>query len=232
MSHLIQKLLTSEQRQTLEARHTWQRIVELRLNPVRGNFDAAHLREINRRIFQDLPGLGFTDVTPGIYRLPVPSGNDWVKRRKLETVQSSVSVAYSAMDKAAQAQLDAVLKGANPAKLSKLDTDAFILAIATLYAHVDYIHPFHDGNSRSLREFTRQLAQESGYQIAWERFASPAGRDLLYIARDLSVNALALPHIRHLATKRDVTFSMDMLEGNRDLADLLRDVIQPDDARA
>jgi len=59
-------VLTAEQRQALEARHTWQRIVELRLNPVQGRFDAAHLREINRRIFQDLPALGFTDVTPDV----------------------------------------------------------------------------------------------------------------------------------------------------------------------
>lgn len=61
---------TPAQRQLLEARHTWQRLVELRVEPVRGNFDAAHLKEINRRIFQDLPGLGFADVTPGQYRAP------------------------------------------------------------------------------------------------------------------------------------------------------------------
>lgn len=57
--------LTSSQRQLLEARHTWQRLVELRVEPVRGNFDEAHLKENNRRIFQDLPDLGFIDVTPG-----------------------------------------------------------------------------------------------------------------------------------------------------------------------
>jgi len=222
-------MTTPDERERLEGLYTSHRIFELRLNPVRGSFDAAHLREINRRIFQDLPGLGFTDVTPGMYRPPVAPGNDWVKRRKLETVTPLVSVAYSSMDKVAQGQLDTLLKDANPAKLSKLETDAFTQAIGRLYAQADYIHPFNDGNSRSLREFTRQLAQASGYVIAWERFAdSPIGRDLLYIARDLSVNALALPHLQHLATKRDVTFTMDMLEGNRDLPDLLRDVIRPE----
>lgn len=71
--------LTPAQRQILEARHTFQRIVELRVEPVEGVFDATHLKEINRRIFQDLPGLGFPDATPGQYRPPVPNGNDWIE---------------------------------------------------------------------------------------------------------------------------------------------------------
>ena len=83
------KPLTVEQRQTLEAGHTFRRIVEPRLEPVRGKFDAAHLKEIKRRIFQDLPGPGFDDVTPGQYRPPVEAGNDWIKSRGLETVEAS-----------------------------------------------------------------------------------------------------------------------------------------------
>ena len=41
------KPLTVEERQKLEATYTFRRIVELRLDPVRGAFDAAHLKEIN-----------------------------------------------------------------------------------------------------------------------------------------------------------------------------------------
>ena len=93
------KPLTVEKRQALEAEHTFRRIVELHLDPVRGKFDAAHLKEINRRIFQDLPGLGFDDVTPGQYRPPVEAGNDWIKSRSLETVEASSNVAYSPMGK-------------------------------------------------------------------------------------------------------------------------------------
>lgn len=227
------KPLSAEQRQALEATHTWQRIVELRLDPVRGNFDVAHLKEVNRRIFQDLPALGFDDVTPGEYRPSVTPGNDWIKSRSLETVDAPSNVAYSPMDKAAQARLEEVLKGANPTELSKLKTAEFTKAIGKLYAEVDYIHPFSDGNSRTLREFTRELAEASGYTLDWDRFdKSPGGRDVLYIARDLSVNELALPHIQHAGTKRDVVLSMDQLEGNRDLPNLLRDAIRPSRAVA
>ncbi|MHB8211906.1 MAG: Fic family protein [Acidithiobacillus sp.] len=173
------RTLTAEQRQALEATYAWQRLVELHLDPVQGKFDAAHLKEINRRIFQDLPSLGFDDVTPGQYRPPVIPGKDWIKTRRLETVGVISNVAYSPMDRAAQARLDKALQGANPAALGRLNTAALIQAIGKLYAELDYIHPFGDGNSRTLREFTRSLAETSGYTLDWGRFGnSPAGRDI------------------------------------------------------
>jgi cell filamentation protein len=227
MSNTMSEL--PEQRQKLEAYLAWYRISELRLDPVRGNFDAAHLKEVNRRIFQDFPGRGFTKVTPGVFRPAAPLGDDWVKYRTLETIATTTSnIAYSPMDKAALARLDRTLEKANPSELSQLKTPEFTKAIGQLYTEMDYIHPFRDGNSRTLREFTRELAEASGYAIEWERFnRSPAGRDILYIARDLGVNRLALPHVRNFGTKRDITLSMDQLEGNRDLQDLLRDAIRP-----
>ncbi|MBT2786752.1 MULTISPECIES: Fic family protein [unclassified Halomonas] len=221
------KPLTSEQLQALEATYTWQRIVALRLNPVVGNFDAAHLKEINRRIFQDLPSLGFVDAMPGVFRPTVAPGKDWIKSRHLESIGITSNVAYSSMDKAAQVRLNEVLEGANLTELSSLETNQFTQAIGRLYVEVDYIHPFADGNSRTLREFTRQLAEASGYILDWGQFGSSSvGRDVLYIARDLSVNQLALPNIQNLATKRDVMLSVDQLGGNRDLPDLLRDAVR------
>ena len=156
------------------------------------------------------------------------AGNDWIKSRSLETVDASSNVAYSPMHKEAQARIDDVLKQANPAALGKFKISDFAQAIGKLYTELDYIHPFPDGNSRTLREFTRQLADESGYRLDWEQFGkSPVGRDLLYIARDRSVNELALPHIRHAGTKRDVMMTMDQFEGNRDLPNLLRGAVRP-----
>lgn len=222
------KTLTPEQRQALEATHTWQRIVELRLDPVLGSFDAAHLKEINRRIFQDLPSLGFVEATPGEYRPAVTPGKDWIKIRHLESIGITSHVAYSPMDKAAQLRLSEVLEGVTPTELCNLKTTEFTQGIGEFYVEIDYIHPFIDGNSRTLREFTRQLAEASGYILDWSQFdKSPTGRDVLYIARDLSVNKLALPNIQNLVTKRDVMLSMDQLEGNRELPDLLRDAVRP-----
>jgi len=225
--------LTAAESRRLESEYTRFRIVELALDPVRGNFDAAHLREINRRIFQDLPGLGFRDVTPGQYRPAVSPGKDWNKQRRLDSVGAHSYVAYSPMDKAAQARLDKALKEANPTALAKLDTAAFTQSMADLYAELDYLHPFPDGNSRTLRTFTKQLAQGAGYNLDWARFnANESSRDLLSIARDRAVTELALPHIRDVETARSVVYSMDRLENNPGLYDLLRDAIRPSRALA
>lgn len=157
--------MTPDQREQLEADYTFKRVVELELEAVRGNFNAAHLKEINRRIFQDLPGAGFNDVTPGEFRPPVPDGKDWMKNPVLSTVEGTFYVAYSRMDETAQARLDKALERAKPADLRGIKTTEFTARLATVYAELDYVHPFSDGNSRTLRTFTKQLAKESGYEL-------------------------------------------------------------------
>ena len=119
------KSLTDEQREQLEADFTFKRIYELELYPVQGEFDASHLREVNRRIFQDLPGAGFDHVTPGEYRKPVPDGRDWMKQRGLSTVNGQFFVAYSRMDALAINRIDIALATATPAELRNLKTSAF-----------------------------------------------------------------------------------------------------------
>jgi cell filamentation protein len=227
------KPLSAKERALVEARLTTRRIAELEVDPVRGNFDAAHLGEINRRIFQDLPGFGFEDVTPGEYRPAVPPGKDWNKQRLLESVGTYSYVAYSPMDKNARERLYGALKGADPAALAKLGRAEFTQAMAGLYAELDYIHPFPDGNSRTLRTFTKQLAEAAGYTLDWARFnATDTDRDLLCIARDRAVTELALPNIRDVETARSVVYSMDQLEHNPGLPELLRDAIRPSRAVA
>jgi cell filamentation protein len=77
------------QRLQLEADLTSFRILELRLAPVVGDFDVAHLQKIHRRIFQDLPSVGFSDVKPGEFRPPVDAGVTWMKHRVLESTSCS-----------------------------------------------------------------------------------------------------------------------------------------------
>jgi cell filamentation protein len=225
----IGRPLSKGQRDQLEADLTFPRIVELELDPVQGKFDALHLKEINRRIFQDLSGAGLTDVTPGHYRPASPAGKDWYKNRGLSVAKTETFfVSYSRMDASAQFRLDTLLQSVDPVELAKLQTKEFTAAIAELYVELDYLHPFSDGNSRTLRTFTRQLAHQAGYNIEWDRFnKSEGGRDVLYIARDLSVNALAEPHLQDHGTRVAIATSVSMLAGNRTLSDLLRDAVRP-----
>lgn len=204
-----------------------RRIIELELNPVKGKFDANHLKEIHRRIFQDLPKMG-GDFTPGQFRPPVGNNLDWVKTRQLESVNAISNVAYSSMSHDAQNKLDKILSTIDIKKLSKLNKNEFSKSIADLYIAIDYIHPFKDGNSRTLRTFTKQIAKESGYALEWEALnKNPAGRDILYIARDISVNKIALTLAKTDGTKRDITFTLDQLGNNKDMHALMKDIIQP-----
>ena len=215
-------------RDALEGFYTDRRTVELVLDPVVGSFDVAHLKEVNRRIFQDLPGRGFGDVTPGQFRPAIPEGPDWMKNRALSTQPGSFFVAYSRMDASAQERLAKVLESVSPVVLRELKTADFVTAMAKLYTELDYAHPFSDGNSRTLRVFTQQLAGESGYQLDWEQFAvNDTGRDLLYIARDKSVNQLAKPHMQHEHSLLKIIQTEARVAHCRDLADLLRDVVRP-----
>jgi cell filamentation protein len=221
--------MSPEERDRIEGRFTEARILELKFKPVSGSFDIAHLKEINRRIFQDLPRIaGFEGVTPGRFRPPVPEGKEWMKQRGLSTMDGPFFVAYSRMDEAAQARLDQALAGAKPAELRALDIEDFTRRIGRLYAELDHAHPFPDGNSRTLRTFISQLARDAGYEIEWDGFArSPAGRDLLYIARDLSVNEIAMPLVRHPDTLKKIIHTRGRLEGHRALPELLRDAVRP-----
>ena len=215
-------------RRRLEADLTGLRVAELKLRPVEGSFDAAHLREINRRIFQDLPSVGFTEVTPGQFRPPVEFGKDHQKCRALEVMPGNFFVAYSKMDDAAQRRLETALRKVDVEKIGMLDRNGFASTIGQLYAELDYIHPFPDGNSRTLRSFTAQLAEKVGYSIEWDRIAETAqGRDSLYIARDLSVNRLAKPGIEHPNTMMRIVASLNRLGGNRELHEVVSDVLRP-----
>jgi cell filamentation protein len=214
-------VVTKTELSELQANLTRDRLVELELNPVKGQFDVRHLQEVHRRIFQDFPANGLYDVAPGQFRPPVQSG-DWMKNRGLETAAGNFYVAYSRMDEPALARLDAVLAQAKPDRLASLTQGQFVEAVTTIYSELDYIHPFADGNSRTLRTFSKQLAGASGFELDWARFnQSSATRDALNIGRDNAVNDIALRAGVSEANRLRVMSSLDRLGSNADLQRLI-----------
>ena len=174
--------------------------LKLHEEPVAGRFDVAHLREIHRRIF-DLPPDLFNESTyyPGEFRHPIEAddvarGVVWQKNREyplLRPGEERVRVMYSNMDDAAIARLESVLKDIDFIELSQMDKMEFTERFSQLYAELDFAHPFMDGNSRTLREFTRQVANQVGYDVRWDIFTdAPLSREVLYGARDLAVTAV------------------------------------------
>jgi cell filamentation protein len=69
-----------------------------------------------------------------------------------------------------------------------LDSEAIAKRLAYYYSELDSIHAFRDGNSRTLRVFTSDIAQSAGYRLDWAPMAATEEqRQRLYHARDLAV---------------------------------------------
>ncbi|CAM4091929.1 Fic family protein [Deinococcus frigens] len=69
-----------------------------------------------------------------------------------------------------------------------MEREDFVQRVGQLYGDLDHIHPFQEGNSRTLREFTRELAQHAGYELDWQSTGVDAdARNRLYIARDVAM---------------------------------------------
>jgi cell filamentation protein len=69
--------------------------------------------------------------------------------------------------------------------LRELEPDQFASRLAYFYGEIDSTHPFRDGNSRTLRQFSSDLALNAGYELDWESTGlTEESRSALYLARD------------------------------------------------
>jgi cell filamentation protein len=69
--------------------------------------------------------------------------------------------------------------------LDGLGIDEFAERLTYFYSEIDSTHPFREGNSRTLRKFTADLATAAGYALDWEPAGSTGqSRSSLYVARD------------------------------------------------
>lgn len=74
------------------------------------------------------------------------------------------------------------------AYLKGLPIDRFAVRAAYFYGELDAIHPFREGNSRTLRCFFHSLAHNAGFKLDWGTYSvTESARDTLYRARDLAV---------------------------------------------
>ena len=213
-------------------RASFVRIARLERFPIAGKFDRTHLLQIHAFIFQDTPRFA-----PGGVR---PITRAWVKHRALETENLSYHVPYYSQPDLA-AQIDTVCTRLAAAELLQgLSTDQFAARLAGFYAELDYLHPFLEGNSRTLRLFTRQLARQAGFNLDWHTTAADGHtRDRLYKARDVAVLRQAYPGLsRAQADALPFTpdsrkqyeayyFALRLIEGGQTLEQVVRSAVQP-----
>ncbi|WP_422124213.1 Fic/DOC family protein [Planococcus sp. X10-3] len=58
--------------------------------------------------------------------------------------------------------------------LKNLPRGTMVKRLAHYLAELNALHPFREGNGRTVREFARQLMANAGYQLDWEKIAGPA----------------------------------------------------------
>ena len=120
--------------------------LELLQNPIRGNFTKTHLLSIHKFIFEDIyPFAG--------------------KIRK-EQISKADTMFYppNLIDRELN-KVFAQIKGKN--MLKEKDEDKIFDNLAYVMAELNIIHPFREGNGRTIREFIRLMAKKSGYDLNW-----------------------------------------------------------------
>lgn len=131
---------------TAEEEITLIKQMELLKNPINGNFTKAHLMNIHRFIFED------------IYSFAGKIRREQIS--KADTMFYPPNLIDRELDK-----VFAKIKEKN--MLRESDEEKVFDNLAYVMAELNIIHPFREGNGRSIREFIRLMAKRMGYDINW-----------------------------------------------------------------
>ena len=148
---------------TAEEEITLIKQMELLKNPIKGNFSKAHLMNIHKFIFED------------IYSFAGKIRKEQIS--KADTLFYPPNLIDRELDK-----VFAKLKEKN--MLKETDKEKVFDNLAYVMAELNIIHPFREGNGRSIREFIRLMAKRMGYDLNWGN----ADKEQLLEASILSVD--------------------------------------------
>ncbi|SAI46794.1 Probable adenosine monophosphate-protein transferase fic [Bordetella ansorpii] len=130
----------------IEATYAMLRATELARQPLAGNFDLTHLQAIHKKLFGD------------VY--------DWAGQiRTVDIAKGGTQFASVHHIERYAPQITGPLAREN--YLRGLDADTFSQRAAHYLGELNVLHPFREGNGRTLRAYIGQLAQQAGYHIAW-----------------------------------------------------------------
>lgn len=131
---------------TAEEEITLIKQMELLKNPIKGNFSKAHLMNIHKFIFED------------IYSFAGKIRREQIS--KADTMFYPPNLIDRELDK-----VFAKIKEKN--MLKETDREKVFDNLAYVMAELNIIHPFREGNGRSIREFIRLMAKRMGYDLNW-----------------------------------------------------------------
>lgn len=131
----------------VESTFAYVRSFEIMQASMGGKFDFNHMKEIHRKLFGDV-----YEWAGEIRSLDIAKGNSlFASYNQIESYAPKITQ---------QLAREQYLRG--------LDADEFSLRAGYYMGELNALHPFREGNGRTLREFIGQLAREAGYHIIWK----------------------------------------------------------------
>ena len=131
---------------TAEEEITLIKQMELLKHPIKGNFSKSHLMNIHKFIFED------------IYSFAGKIRKEQIS--KADTLFYPPNLIDRELDK-----VFAKIKEKN--MLKEIDKEKIFDNLAYVMAELNIIHPFREGNGRTIREFIRLMAKRMGYDLNW-----------------------------------------------------------------
>ena len=127
-----------------ETKITAAKLLSLRRKGVTGDFSVKHLKQIHYTLFEDIyPFAGefrTENIAKGSFRF-----EEW------EYIEEQCNILLERLQK------ENTLQG--------LNKRAFVGRLSFYMAELNVLHPFREGNGRTIREFIRQLALKNGYTL-------------------------------------------------------------------
>jgi cell filamentation protein len=159
-----------------ERRCTAVALYELELDPIRGNFDQAHLQAIHKRIF--------AQVYP------------WAGELRKVNISRPASYPF-ALIQFLQRNLDRTFaQFAAEGHLKGLGTAPFVDRAGFYLGELNSLHLFREGNGRTQREFMRELALETGYILDWSRVTQKQMYEASALSHNLGKSAALAAAVR------------------------------------
>ncbi|WP_401001051.1 Fic/DOC family protein [Agromyces sp. GXQ0307] len=128
-----------------EDSHVRSRLIELRMEPIEGNYDTEHWRAIHRHLFQDV----------------------YAWAGDLRTVNISKGKFFVAPEHIRGAVDDMARALAEENHLKQLSPLRFADRLTDYYHYLNTVHPGREGNGRTQRAFWDELARNAGHRIDW-----------------------------------------------------------------
>ncbi|MFK0482380.1 Fic/DOC family protein [Campylobacter jejuni] len=134
---------------------TNKKALELGKNPIKGNFDYQHLKDIHKALFEDVYTWAGQD------RMQMGLKEKFAKYAPNGAIINFVP--GKELDKYSKIIFDELEKN-NYLKNSK-DLNHFAKNLAKFMGEINALHPFREGNGRTQRIFLNELAKNAGYKL-------------------------------------------------------------------